>query len=445
MTRTGPPAPGTGPVEAADSGVVDGVTDQGSDTPAGPRATSEAAEALETGGTLDRAATAAAGWAGLPPAIQALAIYVLSRSVDFLIISRVARFQAPSLWNGPDPGYLGVVSLWDGDWYRRIAESGYPSQLPIGTNGQVTQNEWAFLPLYPYTTRTVMWLTGAGWPVAASVVSLICGAVTVVVLRSLMEPVAGRSLALWTVALLCVYPAAPVLQLAYAESLSLMLLMSLLWCLQRRRYLVAVPVLLLADLSRPISVPLAATVGIHLLRRWHRRRAEPLPGIAVAELLTLTLAAGVGVGLWPAVVARATGQFTAYVDTEGAWRAGHEVVPVEAWWNASKYVLGAWVGPVTLVLAGVALLIWITRPRAAVIAGDLRTWSLCYLGYLLVVFDPYTATVRILLPMFPLGTLLAAASPARAYRRTLVAAFTASQVLWVAWLWRFSPPTDWPP
>lgn len=384
-------------------------------------------------------------WAALPPAVQALAIYLASRFVDFMIINRVARFQAPSLWTAPDPGYVGMVSLWDGEWYRRIAELGYPAQLPLGSDGQVTQNEWAFLPLYPYTVRAVMWLTGAGWPIAASVMSLLCGAITMVVLRSLVEPVAGRSLALWTVALLCAYPAAPVLQLAYAESMSLMLLVMLLWFLQRRWYLGAVPILLLADLSRPISVPVAATVGLHLVMRWWRRRVEPLPGAQLGGLLTLVLTAGLGVALWPAVVARMTGRLTGYVDTEAAWRSGHVLALVQAWWNAAKLVLGSWIGPIILVSAGVALLVWITRPRAAVIAGDLRTWCLCYLGYLLAVFDPYTATVRILLPLFPLGTLLAAASPSKAYRRVLVAAFTASQVLWAAWLWRFSPPTDWPP
>lgn len=439
--RAGPTSAGPG-IEACPPGDLDAT---GSVLPAPTEPAREVVPADGTGPGRGMAGRLRGWWAALPPAVQALTIYVISRCVDFVIIGRVARFQKPSLWNGPDPGYLGLVSLWDGDWYRRIAEFGYPAQLPLGAQGQVNQNEWAFLPLYPYTVRVVMWLTGGGWPIAASVVSLLCGAVTMVVLRSLVEPVAGRSLALWTVALLCAYPAAPVLQLAYAESLSLMLLVTLLLFLQRRWYLGAVPVLLLADVSRPISVPLAATVGVHLVMRWRRRRVEPLPGVAVAELLALVFTSGLGVVLWPAVAARTTGRLSAYLETEGAWRSGQVLAPVQAWWNTSRFVLGDWFGPVTLVLVGVALLIWITRPRAAVIAGDLRAWCLCYLGYLLVVFDLYTATVRILLPLFPLGTLLAAASPSRAYRRALVAAFVAAQVVWVAWLWRFSPPTDWPP
>ena len=72
--------------------------------------------------------------------------------------------------------------------------------------------------------------------------------------------------------------------------------------------------------------------------------------------------------------------------------------------------------------------------------GCSATWA-----YLLLVLDPSTSLPRYLLPLFPLGTLLAGASPSRAYRRSLAVAFFAGQVVWVSWLWRFSPPTDWPP
>lgn len=382
----------------------------------------------------------------LPPWGQALVVYVLSRLLDVLIIGRVARFQAPSLWtDGPDPGYLGIVSMWDGDWYRRIAESGYPAHLPLDDAGQVQQNEWAFYPLYPFTVRGVMWLLGTGWPVSASIISLLCGALTVVVMRSLVEPVAGRSLALWTVVLFCAYPAAPVLQLAYAESMSMLFVVGVLWCLQRRWYLLALPAVAFADLSRPISVPLAATVGVHLLIRLRRRRRDPLPRSQLAQLLGLTLVSAVGVLFWPLMAAVVTRQPVAYLETESSWRASHSLVPLLTWWQASHYVLGYWVGPVVLLAALVAFLRWMTCSHAVLIAGELRTWSLCYLGYLLLVFDPYTAVARILLPLFPLGTLLAGASLSRAYRRSLAVAFFAGQVVWVAWLWRFSPPTDWPP
>jgi hypothetical protein len=386
-----------------------------------------------------------AWWRELPGAAQVLIIYAVSRWFDFLVISRVARFQPPSLWNRPDPGYLGVVSLWDGDWYRRVAESGYPHSLPIDGYGHVAQNEWAFYPLYPFTVRGVIRLFGTGWPVSASLVSLVCGGIAVLIMRSLVEAMAGRSVAMWTVALFCFFPSAPVLQLAYTESMSIMLLAWALWCLQRRRYVQAIPVVLLIGFVRPIGVPVAAVVGLHLLRRMLRRRTEPLTGRSLTALLALATASAIAALEWTVAVGRLSGAPNGYADTMAAWRVNHEIVPVKPWWRMSQYFLGGWTGPVVLAVI-VMFAVWLlAHPTARVIAGDLRTWVACYLGYLVVVLDPSTSLVRYLLPMFPIGTVLVSASASPAYRRTLLLAFAAGQVLWVSWLWRFSPPTDWPP
>jgi len=206
-------------------------------------------------GILHRARVAAvARWVLLPPWAQALVVFAVSRVIGFLIIDRTGRFQPASIWSGPQPGYLGMVGLWDGDWYHRIADNGYPRILPRNPDGLVAQNEWAFYPLYPYLTRAVMGLTGAGWPLAATITSMLCAAGAVVLIRSVTARVAGPSLAMWTVVLFCCYPAAPVLQLAYAESLSLLVLAGLLWCLQRHRYLLAIASILIA--KQPDQIPL---------------------------------------------------------------------------------------------------------------------------------------------------------------------------------------------
>ncbi len=406
-------------------------------------------------------------WAARPGWQQALIVLALTRLFDALVLGVVARFQAQSLWTGPDPGYLGMVSLWDGDWYRRIAETGYPAALPVGADGQVSQNAWAFYPLYPLLGRSVSTLLGVSWPVAASVVSLACAAGAVVLMRDLVERTCGPRLALWTVVLFCVYPAAPVLQLAYAESTAMLLLVCLLWCLGRGSYLTAVPVVLLLGVTRPVAVPAAVVVGVHLVRlvhrRWRRAGASPVPlgmdgggpiGVAgggpvgrgtLVRAGVLTLAAGVAIGLWPLVAAVVTGSPRAYTDTELAWRTSHSLLPFLPWLDVSRYLLGSVLGPVVLVLLLAGTAGWLASRRARVIAGDLRVWVVAYLGYLLVVFDPFTATFRLLLPLFPLGTLLAAASRSPAYRRALAVFGLLTQVVWLAWLWRFSPPADWPP
>jgi hypothetical protein len=383
-------------------------------------------------------------WLTLPPWAQVLLVFAATRVFAFVVVDRVARFQPESLWNPANPGYLDVVSLWDGDWYRRIAEGGYPSVLPTKA-GVTQQNQWAFYPLFPALGRGVMDLTGAPWQVAATTVALAAGAGFVVVLRSLMAPLVGNRLALWTVVLVCCYPAAPVLQLAYTESLGLLGVVSALWCLQNRHYLLAVPVVLLVGVARPVAVPLAAVVGLHVLRALWRHRTEPVPGRRIAAMLAATAAAGVAAIMWPVIAWFGTGQRDAYTDTMAAWRVGHEVHLFTPWLNISRYVLGYWVGPLVVVLVVAALAAWVLAPSSRLVGFDLRVWVLAYVGYLLAVLDPFTSLARYLIFLFPLGALLASASPSGAYRRALALAFLAGQVVWVAWLWRFVPPADWPP
>lgn len=374
---------------------------------------------------------------------QALLVYFLARLVTFVIVSRTARFQAPSLWTSADPGYFDMVDNWDGYWYQRIAEDGYPATLPREgvAGGRVQQNPWAFYPLFPFLARALMWLTGGAveWAAAASLLALILGAGAVVVLRSVVEKVAGADLALWTVVLFCFFPSAPVLQFTYTESLAVLLLAGTLWCLQRRRYLHAIPLVLLIGIARPIGVPLAAVIALHVVRSW------PQPRRNVVAQLALVACAGAAAFAWPVIAGLATGSSTAYVDTMAAWRSSRDVVPFMPWWWMSQHMLGDVAGPAVLIGTVLALAWWLTRPAAACIAGDLRTWVVCYLGYLLAVLDPGTSLPRYLLLAFPLGTLTAAVSRSRAFRLAVTVAFVAGQVVWVVWLWRFVPPSDWPP
>jgi hypothetical protein len=390
-------------------------------------------------------------WLMLPSWAQALAIYLLSRVVDLVILDRTARFQQPSLWTTPNPGYLGMVGLWDSDWYRQIGQDGYPVPVPRDDLGVARQNAWAFYPAYPLLVRGVTSVTGMSWNLAATLVSLVVAAIAVVLIRILVDRVAGPTLGVWTVVLFCFYPAAPVLQVGYAEGLGIAALVGVLRCLQRRRYLLGIPLVLLVGFSRPMAVPLAGVIVLHLLRGTWRTgpRGDRQSGRGdrrrLASLLALVAAAAVAAVAWPVTAALVTGERSAYTDTEVAWRTSHELVPLRPWWDIPRFLLGDWVGPIVVVAGLLAVLIWLTRPIARVIAGDLRAWAGCYLAYLVLVADPFTPLPRLMLPLFPLGTVLAAASSARAYRLCLTVAFLAGQILWVVWLWRFTPPADWAP
>lgn len=394
----------------------------------------------------DDVGTVHIGWrpSTWPAWLQVVAIYAASRLFDFLLLSRIARFQ-PGTWMNPaDPGYAGFLSMWDGFWYRRIAETGYPPTLPVNAEGLVQFNEWAFYPLYPMSVRVLMRVLGTEWPLTASFVAMVCGGLASLVMYSLVRRLAGHQTALWTVALFVFFPAAAVLQLTYTESIGVLSLVVALWCLQRREYLVGAPIMLLMGLARPIGVPMAAVVGLHVLRRIVHRRQDPVSPGQLLVMLAMTATAAVSGFVWPYLVARGTGIPDAYAETMAAWRDTREIILLKPWLWASRDVLGEWLGPLALVLV-VLLTAWVlTRPMAALIAGDLRNWVICYLGYLAAVLDPSTSLFRYLLLLFPLGTLAAAVSSSRAYRISLLVAFAAAQIVWVTWLWRFVFPVVFP-
>lgn len=383
-------------------------------------------------------------WRAWPGWVQALAVYAVARLVGFLVLERTARFQVANPWTDADPAYLEFAGIWDGDWYRRIAEQGYPLPLPLDETGAPRQSEWAFYPAYPFLVRAVMTVLGTSWTVTAPVVSLLLGAAAVVVVHRLFARQAGERAALGGVVLVSFFPTAVVLQLAYTESLALLALATSLHLLVTRRYLWAVPAVVLLGFSRAVALPFAVVVAVHLLVRWRNRATDPFGARERGQVVVLgavAVAAGVA---WPAIVGLATGQPTAYTDVQGAWRGGDTQFLVP-WWSMAQYLLGSWVGPVALVLLVTATVWGLTGARARAAGPELQAWCLAYLAYLVAVVDPFTSLFRFLLLLFPVGLMVAAGVRTRGHLLTWLLAMVSLQVVWVAWLWRFTPPSDYPP
>ena len=366
----------------------------------------------------------------------ALAIFTASRLFVGYLVARNA-WLAGTRADGAGYTYLDIVPNWDGTWYRAIILHGYPDQLPLDAAGHVAQNSWAFYPLYPSLVGWVMGATGWSFAFAASVVSVTFGALAAVGIQKLVAAVAGRRLALWTVVLFCFFPTAAVLQLPYAESLAIALLVGVLLCLQRRYYLLAVPLVLLVGLARPIAVPLAVVVLVHALRVVVRRArgSDPLPARSVVALGALVVASAAAAVEWPLLVAVRTGRLDAYTQTMASWRNPRQVVHFVPGHDAAQRYLGS-VGVLVLLATVVALVVWLLRPRSSVIAGDMRVWCLSYAAYLLAAMDSFTSLPRYLLPLFPLGTLLAHVSRDRAYRVAVAVAFAVGSIIWIAFVWR---------
>ena len=391
-------------------------------------------------------------WGRAPAWAQVLALYVITRLWGWVVFLVVGRQQLVSPW-GPGPvSYIDFANFWDAGWYRQIAQGGYPSDLPHDSAGHVSQNPWAFYPLYPALARALAELTGARYETAAVWLSLLAGAaatwVVFLLFRASLRALRHRrahATALWGTAVFLCAPVTPVIQVAYAESLNLLFLAWSLYLFLRRRWWSSAAVGWLACLSRPVGVPLGATAGLWWLvcavdaARGHEGSlgVRCLAALrATGQQLLAALVTCAGALAWPAIAWAVTGVPDAYTATESAWR-GADFVPVEPWFLQGEKYFGVF-GPAVLCLfiAAFAVLM-ISRPVVASLHPVLILWCLAYAGYLLIFLNPQSSLFRLLLPLFPLCLAAVTVSVSRAYRGTLVVAGVVLQFGWVGWLWHW--------
>lgn len=392
------------------------------------------------------------GWA------QALGVYLGARAFSAVVLVVVARDQVANFWTPANPSYLQFTGLlWDAGWYRQIAETGYPAELPRGEDGLVQQNPWAFFPLFPYLVRGFMRLTGAEWHIVAPLVALALGAVAAIVIRRLVERGAPRAVAarpglpLAAVTLFAVFPTAVVMQVAYTESLAVLLVATTLLLVVERRYAWAALAVLALGFTRAVALPMAAVVVVHALVRWRAaRRGEDSLGVRdLVGLGVLGATAAISGVAWPLICGWVTGEPDGYLLTQGSWRGVREIVPFEPWGYVSRF----WFGDAALwvLIGGFGLLAaCLLVPAAWRLGNELHVWSAAYPLYLAAAIEPGSSLARFLLLAFPLGAVTAGVvrGPTLARRLWLAAVvllMLVLQVVWIDSMWRFTPPSGWPP
>lgn len=380
----------------------------------------------------------------LPLWIQAIAVYFASRVVSIAIFSAVLKRQDPANWSSsPVTTTLNdFLNFWDGGWYSRVAEDWYPSVLPVDETGAVTENQWAFYPLHPSVVSTLSTMTGLSYEVLSPIVSTVAAGIASVVILSLFRKYVDPGQALMGLALVMFFPPAAIFSTGYAESLTLLLQVTALLLVVERRYLMAIPVVFLMDLSRPIGVAFSFFMLFHLIDRFLRRRTDPYPTAEVVRSWLLGVLSCAAALIHPFYAWQLTGSITAYTDTEAAWHTGESTYVVQ--WLAQANSLVGPIGPLLLfaVLAGMLALIF--SPAGARMGRTMQLFCLAYGVYLLIFFTPQTSTLRLLLPMFPMALTLSLVR-SRGYRAAMLVAFVLLQIVWVAYLWHFTPPADLPP
>lgn len=180
-----------------------------------------------------------------------LGVYVLAWALPAFVggYALLTMFEFHAL---PVPGFVpkvheGVLRLlfdpwqhWDGQWFLRIAESGY-------SPGDASA---AFLPLYPTLVRTLAPIFHGDALVAACVASWACLAAALWLLHGLLRDELGDEDARVALVLLVAFPTAFFFHAAYTESLFLLLTVAAFVAARRRLFALAGCAALLATLTR---------------------------------------------------------------------------------------------------------------------------------------------------------------------------------------------------
>lgn len=343
-------------------------------------------------------------------------------------------------------------SHWDGRWYNLIAVAGYPNVLPVDAAGNVVENAWAFLPVYPALAAGVSWLTTLPWVVSAELVSLVFAYGTALLLYRMLVRSVPAQQAMFAVVLFSFAPVSPLYQFAYAESLQMFLIAVAIVLLQRRRYGWVSPVIFLLAFTRPGAIAFALALGLLWMYRFATRSRSRFPRAERWSLGIATIVAGISGLAWMFIAGLVTGRPDAYLSTELAWRAPYigrgELLPFTPWisaagWWTTAFGIPAVVGYVSLGVVAALAVGFLFLPQVKRLGVVIRLWLLGYGLYLLAVFFPQSSTMRILAPLFPaLGAF--AAPKSRVYRWAMVMLFIALQWWWLNTCWKVDP-MDWTP
>ncbi len=178
----------------------------------------------------------------------------------------------------------GQLARWDGTWFLRAAEQGWPRHLPMA-HGHVTANTTAFFPVFPIAIR---WLSSATTlsPLAVGVtVSAVTGLTAVVAVGLLVRRFTGSVPATRATLLFAVFPGTFAFSLVYSEGIVVTCIALGLLALLERRWWRAGLLGLLATATAPIALAFVLSCAWCAGRAaWRDRRVRPLVAPVLAPL-----------------------------------------------------------------------------------------------------------------------------------------------------------------
>lgn len=373
-----------------------------------------------------------------------IGIYASARIVSAILLLIMASIQEENYWTAAQPGYFDFLNIWDVEWYHKIYSNGYPVILPHNNDGSVGQNSWAFYPAFPFLVRALNFVTTIDWVYLAPIVATVIGFFFILMVYRLLLLRQNEKVARWAVVLISFSMASPILQIGYAESMSLFLFAAALYCYLTEKWWRLAAALVLLSVTRPGLIAFVLFfLGMFVYHFYKSRR------LRVIDIGFAALSGLLGVA-WIGIAWLVTGIPDAYIKTELAWRAGitgsSHLVPFSPWFVAARFDIGPW-GDLLIAALMVFMALAMYFPSVRALGGELRIWVGAYMLYLFAVFFPQSSTPRILFPAFPLLAAIAIASSSfgRLGKGLILAATIIGQVGWLLICWKYTAPDYTPP
>jgi hypothetical protein len=248
---------------------------------------------------------------GLTFATEAPTLRRLVRPLAYLLAARVSMLAALGLLRPLTHAWPFELGFWDGSWYLKAAEHGWPHTVPMA-GGQAAESTLAFFPGFPMLIRLVHFVLGTSWMASGALTAFVCQVFMVVAVWWLAADYWNPDSADRAILALCFFPGAFILALMYSEPLMIGLSALCLLYLRRQWWVPAGVAAGLAAATRPNAVALIAAcawaAGSAILRD---RDWKSLAAVVLAPT---------GLIAWFAYLTASTGSVLAWMHTEeGGW------------------------------------------------------------------------------------------------------------------------------
>src|SRR5487761_1719225 len=165
------------------------------------------------------------------------------------------------------------LSLFDGQWYLKLASHSYPATAVPG------KSTLGFLPLYPLAIQGLSNALDTSLLVAALIISFAGGLIAALLVQRLATYWWGEDTARRAVLAFCLFPGSVVFSMAYSEGLTLPLVLGCLLALRSDRWLLAGATAALASAVEPAALilfPVCLAVSARQIRTagWRDRQAR---------------------------------------------------------------------------------------------------------------------------------------------------------------------------